>query len=75
MGDQREASVGHRAQELTPGGGGGEEKSGRGETEEEETHSAKQDFQSQPVIGCGISIVQRRAGETKGGRIRGEAKT
>lgn len=45
-----------------------ERKRGRGETEEEEkeTHSAKQDFQSQPVIRCGISIVHHRTGETEG---------
>lgn len=29
-------------------------------------HSAKQDFQSQPVIRCGISIVHRGTGETEG---------
>lgn len=51
-------------QELTPerAGGGGAEKT---EEEEEETHSAKQDFQSQPVIRCGISIVHHGTGETE----------
>lgn len=45
MGDQREASVGHQA---------GAERGG--EKEEKDTHSAKQDPQTQPVICCGVSI-------------------
>lgn len=49
---------------------GDREGEGRGENRRrarQETQSAKQDFQSQPVIRCGISIVHLRAGGTEGG--------
>lgn len=44
---------------------GGARKMERGESEEEETHSAKLDFQSQPVIRRGISIIHHH--RTSGG--------
>lgn len=70
MGDQREASVSHRAGADAFGSKERVEKKG-GETngekgiEEETEEEGKQDFQSRPVIGCGISNADHRTGETK----------
>lgn len=79
MGDQSEANVGHHEE-----ADGGRESSGeerkrnnkmRGRRQARRKQSAKQDFQSQPVIRCGISIVHSRTGGTEGKedlRWRGE---
>lgn len=59
--------------------GGDREGKGRGENRRrarQKTQSAKQDFQSRPVIRRGISIVHLRAGGTErrrvGGRLEAE---